>query len=495
VAGALVLAAVIFWIASRPLVQIFLAFPFGRTVGLLLLFVGVTLLVAGYLQTRLGRADIRRGARILSLTITTGLLVTCLLYAGYARWLVSPTLEDTTDQRTLGVSPNGPWLAKCGAVTRGGGTYEIHFLLDPTSGRWVLKGLEWGASHRTAFSADGTLAVWMVTDELSEVPVYRVVAADLSGETPAVGEPGISIPGWVQTFTLSPDGTRLATVADGVLRVHEMKSGRQLVSHRLEEIRRWRRLLFAGPDRVRIHEIVEADDDRETILGISELDTATGRCEETGTIGGVTFQSLVQLSWIRATDRLIVRTPDADAEPFLLCDGRTGETIRTLAHDGLVIEETAPLADGRIVGSARTGDGAPLLVGFDPDGLVETTIDLAGERHVRLGGEVAPGRIALAVSATDTLLPPWRKPDQREPWRSLVVDLHTGETIRLEGAIHPLVLENVWWSNPLDDHLEPGSIGTRLFRDTVHRQRYLLLDPVTNELESLALIEKTRNPD
>jgi len=484
VAAAAAISGAIVWTAARPLMKIFYYFPMGLTAGILVLAVILVLLLAGDLQLRRGRTDIRRGARVISITLAAGLLATGLLYAGYAHWVVSPTPADTSRQVLLGVNPRGPWMPMIGKVDRGGGEYDFQFLLDPVSGGWIARGLEWGTTYQTAFSADGSRAVWMVTDELAEVPVFHVMTADLGGKTPVVTRRDISPAGWISALVMSSDGSRLALVADSTLQVYDLESGRQLSAHRLEGRRNWCRLIFIEPDLLRVHEFIGTGENEEETIRISELDVDSGSLRQTGTIEGASFKCLLRLKWIRATDRLIVERPDQLAAPLILCDGRTGEKIQKLAGLGLEPLDAVALADGRIAVVTRNSDGVLSLAGFDPDGesIVET--DLAGLHYARLGAEVSPGRISLGVMADIPNRLPRPRPSNGTDWETRIVDLSSGDQAPLEGASYPLLTEVSEWTRPLDATPVPGAYVARLFRET-GQSGFLLLDPDSGELEPL----------
>ena len=99
-----------------------------------------------------------------------------------------------------------------------------------------------------------------------------------------------------------PDGSRLATLGDGLLSIHDLAGSRTLASARIDTARSSIRGFFDGNDRFRVYRQPDAGEGK-THLEILELDVPTKRLSRTGSLerdSGSLF-----LSWDGAGERLI----------------------------------------------------------------------------------------------------------------------------------------------------------------------------------------------
>jgi hypothetical protein len=259
---------------------------------------------------------------------------------------------------------------------------------------------------------------------------------------------------------LSPDGSRLATLSDGLLSIYELTDGRTLIAAKVAQGETVNGF-FLDRDRVRVY--VERPPARTMILEISELDVRTRTLRELG------MQPLhdggAHLAVDGAGDRIVAIS--WEGRRVALLDGRTGAELATLA-------EAAPdathrprfLAGGGIALSESSPRGALVKI-FDASGKLLRTVDL-GSRRVALGGELSPGQLVVSLGN-----------EERKKWSARVVDVDRGTVRGLGEDLLPVALPGF----SINATPQPGSPATRLF---FRKNRELVqLDPTTGQTRVL----------
>ena len=207
--------------------------------GLLVALV-LSLAAASAVQVTRARTDLRRGHRVLFLTLWTLLGLAVLGFGGYTRWVLSASPEDNvTEVAVVSLAPAGDWIAVGGKVGEGRAELETTFLLDTSSGRSFRLDSPTGSWGEPAFSRDGRHAVWLQADGLRVYPltVHRLELGR-PGAKPTPTNIGFSdaVP---HSLVLSPDGSRLACVAGDRILAQEVKTGRLLLSTPILEGEGW----------------------------------------------------------------------------------------------------------------------------------------------------------------------------------------------------------------------------------------------------------------
>jgi hypothetical protein len=365
----------------------------------------LALAVAGALQVVRGRTDLRRAHRVLSQGLWGMLLAAVLLFVGVAAWVLAAGPGDLLGFSGVAAAPGGRWLACDGPAFRRPG-YHPGFLYDLDSGRTVRArfGLlsNFDAFGRidapVGFSADGRRAVWLEYDGApfeSPVVAFRL-DLDRPGSRP-VRIP-ISFPHVPPGFALSPDGRRIATYDwEGRLTVSSVDDGRLLAAARYGSATISPRLVFAGPDRLRIYEVRLADANLRHRVGapvpIFEVDltASTPQPRKTGELpamaGGIREWSLSP-----AGDRVLLR----GADTLGLCDATTGMPVATL---GSGRARGTFLSDGRIaVVEALAGGGKELRI-VPADGRSEPRrLPFPGAWSLIVADQPAPGLLRVVTS-------------------------------------------------------------------------------------------------
>ncbi|MFP5284233.1 MAG: hypothetical protein ACLGI9_00695, partial [Thermoanaerobaculia bacterium] len=257
-----------------------------------------------------------------------------------------------------------------------------------------------------------------------------------------------------ESLVLSPDGGRMACLVEGRIIAQETRNGRLLLSTPVLPGEVW------GPDRLRF---LDARTLRfygarlqggRTDFRVVDFDLAGGQRAREIRVPGYDHA-------LRAISpdgqRLLLR--DRRLEPsraeIAIADLRTGGPPVPLPVRG-ILSGLAFLTDGRVAAAWRNRGRIELRL-FDGRGRELKRFDLPGE-HVRLGGQPAPGLLALATTESRSI---------QEGWRSDLLDLETGAVRPIGEGLYPQ-------GSP---GLPPGSVGTLLF---VQEQGGLVrIDPAT----------------
>jgi hypothetical protein len=429
-------------LAARPLVLSAL----GLAIAAIL-----ALLAAGYASVDRGRTEIRAAHRALSAVFWSILGVSLAAAAAYAAWVRGASPRDL---RGFFATPaaRGAWVGLEGEA-RGA---RAAFLLDTSSNRSLRPlTVDW---RGPVISADGRRAAWV--DANLKGGSFEVFRSELDARAPKPIATRLALSGYPGLFVLSADGGRLATVLEGILSIHDPVAGRTLASARLRGEAIQASGFFVDPDRFRAY-VQPFSGARGGNFEILELDVRTKTLARLGSRqlpgGGI------YLAADRSGERLV--TVEWSGKRAMLLDGRTGEEVATLADNAEMTSRWPRfLADGRIVLSESSPRGAVLRI-FGARGRDERIVPLHA-RRAWLGGEVAPGR--LAVSLGD---------DARDRWTACVVEVDTGSIRRLAEDAVPVAHPRL--ADPPNGAPEAGSDATRLF---VRGNRELVrLDPETGQ--------------
>lgn len=392
------------------------------------------LLAAGAVQACVGRTDPVRSHRALSATLWTILGAGVLGFLGYAWWFgaVSPK-----DLRWVGwgtASPGGGWVAVAGDLRHRGRFAGSELLFQPATGRFVRTGPSpWGSWVQ--FSSDGRVAAWMEGGSPFSTGTQELVTLDLASPGGAPRPTGITIADGAWWFSLSPDGTRVATYSSRDVAVCEVATGRVLASASLSRGGRDKRrpeVFWAGEGRLLLYDYSEPERAGEGAGGfdIFEFDLGRRRLMPTGRVESDDWGPVAN----PACDRVLLRRRAGNSWDCLLCDARSGRVLATLAHglEGITGEF---VGDGRAVLAGRVEGVLKVLV-CSSEGAPIKTIDLGHDRLAVWGGEPSSGKILLAV------VPEGQKGFRRGS--PVLVDLGTGSVRRLGDRLLPLGWSGSW---------------------------------------------------
>lgn len=438
----------------------------------LIVAIFLALILASLVQVAEGRTDARRAHGAFSVVLFGILGAAVVLVGGYAWWCAS---AKATSLEGVGggvrTAPRGPWVMASGRLRawRGGGS----FLFSSAGGRslrlhgWIV-----------AFSQDGTHAAWGERrfgfferkDNRSDIFI-----ADLAtGNAIATG---LETGGW-PGLALSPDGKRLAVRDAMTLAAYDVSdpvNPKQVAAFPLEED--GRAFAFVGDDTIRLFPRLLNPAIRKDIapasLEITELSLPSKKSLVTGHLDRES-RPFLRLS---ADARYLVGTKRTTDDPrgaqiLTLQDGRTGALLATLTGD--LSGAQAKFLTGNRLAVAGIAGAKARVVFFEGEkgwSAPVRSLEMGPARQVVLGGEIAPGRVAVSLFPFEENLPV-----SARTAKLAIVDVATG-------AVSPgpdgLVPANrfTWWSDPVMPPAEAGSPASLLFLDA--SGRLVRLDPAT----------------
>jgi hypothetical protein len=438
----------------------------------------LALILGSLVQVADGRTDARRAHGAFSAVFFAIFGAGVLLVGGYAWWCAS---AKATDLESVGgglqTAPRGPWLAASGPLEagRGGGT----FLFDPAGGR-SIRVRSWGV----VFSPDGTRAAWGEPRYgLFERKDNRadIVVADLaSGRVVATG---LEIPGWAD-LAFSPGGNRLAVRYDRTVETYDVSSPGNPKQLAVFQVEGWRRgLAFSGEDTVLVFPRTQ-NARRQGLAGaqleITELSLSSKKSLVTGRLdaGALPFLRLTPDGRFFVGTRRLSEDAFA-AQALTLHDGRTGALVATLAED-LRTPQLRFLTGGRIAVAGIAGARAGIIFFEGEKGFGFPTprpIDLGPAKRLVLGGEVAPGRIAVCLLPFEENFPA-----SSRAAKIAIVDVATGAVSPGPDGLVPAD-RYAWWFTQILPPAGAGSPASALFLDA--GGRLVRLDPATGERKVL----------
>jgi len=331
--------------------------------------------------------------------------------AAYGNWLQSFEPGDVDRVDVLSVAPDGGWIEVAGTAP---GRLDVsrRFLISTTGERWIALPSSARSWQDIGYSADGSTAA-MFGPRDSAAGVRTLWWSDLRDHDPHLRETTIVVSGWTVPH-LSPDGSRLAILSEGVLSVYELESERLVRAISIPENLRNATLFFLDNSRLLLFARRDRAEDAPLHMAVADLEI--GKVAGLGRIEGIPARS-----WI-AVDadirHVVVSSTNAEdaATHRRLYDAKTGTLIRELDISGSL----RFLADGRIVAISKTEDGHELLVAESVDGAVRVEHDLGVAPDLEVYCEAVAG--GLVVGRLED-------PEDRNMGRTMdLMDVETGQT-------------------------------------------------------------------
>jgi hypothetical protein len=370
----------------------------------------IVLIGATLVQLLVGRTDLARSHRALSIALWVPLLLGALVLDAASRWVVSPNAGDLLGAEAVFEAPAGTWFA-VGGNLRHRGSLVGHFLIDAATGRVVRQDVSrqrW--SYSTTFSRDGRIAAW-----LSDSPKESEVRwTDLSASEPEVKIAPISFEGVAEVPSLSPGGRWLALRSDRRMLVFELRTGRIVNSVPITPDWDALRIRWIAGDRLRFWSAGgNFDSTLEPRISIAEIqvpqDPGKGAPVSVGTISLPMHGYVWDVSRDGAT--VIVRETQSETGRRNLFDGRTGAAL------GEINEETRSggvlLSDGSVAISVLRPERS--LAIYDRTGVLRRRFSSG----LLFGAQPSPSTIL----ASSTVEGPKGNPGPRRLW---LLDLATG---------------------------------------------------------------------
>ncbi len=376
--------------------------------GALLTALIFALATAGAVGTATGRCDLRRTHAALSIVLWSVLAITVGAVATYAGWLQSFEPGGVDRVEVLSVSPTGEWVDILGSAP---GRLDVRrrFLISTTDDRWLAiphQDRWWWNSM--VFSTDGSRAAWLGVGTGAEPRSLRYVALD-AVELEAVSTK--ILVRFTADFDLSPDGTQVAFVEDGILSIYELADERLVTAVRLPEDLRKATMFFLDADTIRLYGL-EPGSEGDSIR-IAEVRVLSGKILRTGEITEApdsfwtAFDSGVEIMVVGG------RSEEPVHGVRDMYSARSGELIRTLTG-----RFPRLLSRGRIANLRKEDDGRAWLVVESLDGVNLAEYDLGVGVDATLGGEALPGEL-MVVRIVDPAVP-------SEGRRADLINIETG---------------------------------------------------------------------
>jgi len=418
------------WLAWASIRRLDFAGAFGPSalvaIGLLAAAL-LALLAAGAAQVLRGRTDIRRGHRLLSLTLWGTLLLASVAAQAYAAWTLAAAPGDLEEAHLSAAARRGPWIAIYGS-SRGRPGFTPQFLLDISTGRSVRVNAPpqdfWPANR---FSSDGRWAVWLeLQPGASRSGPYELLRLDLRAPRSRPERTRILYEHLPSLLAVSADGGRVAVVAGRRLTFEEVPSGRLLASAELpQELGRYEdSLQFVDPGRVRIYGfdvLSNADPALRSGFEVAEVRLAGG-----GVVPLARLEKVEEVMVSRDGERIVARR-QSDGR-FAVFEAGTGALMAELPPVG-ERSRALFLADDRI--ALVSGATSKELRIFSSAFVPERTFRFANATSLRLGGEPAPDRLVVATAPRGPETARW------DLCRTWILDLAAGTVRRFASGMVP----------------------------------------------------------
>lgn len=358
--------------------------------GYLFAFVLLVLIGASLAQLLIGRTDLARNHRALSMALWIPLLLGALALEAASRWVVSPDFSDLVRNASVSQAPSGTWFAVAGDLRRREGL-EGHFLVDAVTGRVVRQGVSAsGRPFPATFSNDGKSVAWIAWPRGTEVRW-----ADLSASKPGVETAPISVEGFAKEPSLSPSGRWLAFRSNGRMLVFELRTGHLVHSVPLNPDCDVLRIRWIAEDRLRFWSAEGIVAGGEARISIAEIqvpgDPGNGAPVSVGTI------PLHGYAWEVSHDGATVLVREAMPVRRRLFDGRTGEALGEI-HEAALIGEIL-LADGSVAIYVPGRESWDLAI-YDRYGVLRRRFEPRGIWGLWFGAQPTPTTI-LASAVTE----------------------------------------------------------------------------------------------
>jgi hypothetical protein len=355
---------------------------------------------------RIGRSETDRAHRASSLYAAGGLALVAALVAGYAGWAVRVEPDDLAGIDSSGALRGTTWVAVTGPLRARPGAWAT-ILVDVASDRHTVvpADLEGGRRTQVALSGDGLVLAYALGSDRGE---WEIAWVDLGVSEPAWTEVPVGLGCELATTRLSADGASLACWCllgggEGLLRVHETRTGRLVVEDRLDgptpkeiRFRGTEELLLVGPSRTTPY---------ESWLSVRRYSLSEGRVTAERGIGPVGGY------WVDGVGETIGTSEGVYSV-------RTGEQLRSFDLDDSPVW-TVPwrLSPGVFGGCGsiyRHDMGKAFWCRFWVDGEGESVHVPFHEQEVELHGQPARGQVLASTRAEDG-------------WSTWLIDAASGE--------------------------------------------------------------------
>lgn len=349
-----------------------------------LLFLGA-LIGSSLAQLLIGRTDLVRGHRALTLALWLPLLAGALALEIGSRWVVSPTVREVYHVTSVTEARVGGWFGIYGTLVRRG-RLAGQFLIDSATGRVLPQGISvYGWNGSTSFSSDGLIAVWC-----SDGPKERGVRwVDLSQPEPKIEVAPITLPWSADPPSLSATGKWMAVRSGVRVLVFELRTGTLAKSISVSAAWTGLRMHWLPGDRLRLWTITDREGASESPISITEVQLPAGNPESVGSIELAARNP----AWMVSRDASTVLVRENASRSWRLLDGRSGDLLGTI--DAPERSTAAFLADGSVA-IIEQGQAPRNLVIYDRTAVARQRFDLQDYRALLVAGQPTPGSVLVS---------------------------------------------------------------------------------------------------
>jgi hypothetical protein len=411
------------------------------------------LALASWMSIARGRTDIVAAHAAQTRTLWPLLAAPAIALLIYLVWATSAPATAISKLHWASTAGSGNGWVVLSARARG---LEADFLYQPSSGR----------SHRlpsettVAVSDDGRTAVWFDAPDSPNQAARTLISWRLDDPGAKPKETQITLRGPSWPLLLSPDGSRVAVLAQGTLSVYELPSGRSILTATLHAESGWGG--FLGRDRLRFIASRWVSPGHRSITSL-DADLARHASSITGTaedLGGAPF--------LDPSSGLFFSRGAANAD-LELRDATSLLPIASLAGTASSSSWSGAFRGDRIFVGVSDGHESRIRV-YTKSGAPIGQITLGSAGRVRIGGEPSMGQLLIDV------VHPQEPPSSRSRSVLYLVDLEQGISRKVAEDLHPIV---AWFGQGVP----PGSEATKMFM-TTHDQ-LVRFDPTTGERKVL----------
>jgi len=430
----------------------------------------VGLITAGAAQLAVGRVDLRRSHRFLSMTFWSIVLVSFSVLLGWTVWVRSAHLDDLDGVYDV-ILGSGEWVAVSG-TSPGRFDYHPRFLMNTADGRSVDIGPATNFfGPDLEFSEDGSRAVWPVFEGFGH---WVLMQADLDSDNPTPSTTRVSVGIRWDDLAVSHSGQRFAVLEKRTLSAYGIEDGEQLTAAQFPKRINPLAVSFDDADSIRVLASTRHggfQDDIHWWLYWFSLD-------EKSLSKGIEIDNPYrwrQRSRDGEADHPLVWTTNEDGEHIMaIRDMRTGEILRDLGKS-LYWSNVWLRDDGSIAVIRNRNDDTRIDL-YESDGSTRFQIDLPDAEEIYHDGAIDADRVLLGVWT-------WtgEPPNRQETRTTVVVDLHGGTSEVLFEALAPVL--GRWSARGTAGAWSPGSNAGKLLRGD--NGSLYIWDPETDELKQL----------
>ncbi len=414
----------------------------------------VALLFAGGTQIAFGRADIKRGHRMLSLSLWAIMGLSTLAFVGYSTWFFAVTPDDLVEIRGVEAGPVGDWISVRGS-NAGRLNYQTSYLYNLSNGEYFDK----TASMNTSFSSNRNVAAWCAETGPN---LFQIEYADFSSGQLQRHETKLVFSIFPET-KISPEGRNILVQEGDSLSIFELESGRLLTAAVLPEYSRLHKVVFTAEDVV-LAFVSSWQESNSNMRSLDIYQLSTDGLNQVGALGEVGWSAVVMVA------------PDA-SRVFLahrMDSGLVTRSMHELPTGRVQISFPAPdtygplmfFRDGRFV-QAKFVNGVAWLECESAADAEPVSINLGMGERVAIGGQLHDGRVVVGIGSS------W----ELATMKSYVVDLESGDVIFVDGALRPAIFQHHFF-----DTL-PSPAASTLFID--ENKALVRWDPETGKVSRI----------